>query len=393
MKMHFPLAGLALLLGLGLVFPVLAQEGSGAKDEGEEPAEAETPWITDFEEAKAAAKAAGKDLLVNFSGSDWCGWCIKLDKEVFSQAEFLSAAKKNFILCNLDFPRKKADPHKEKNSKISQAYGVGGFPTVILLDPQGRIYGRTGYEKGGAASYITHLGTFRDRIPERDKLLAALTNGSGEELTAAIKAAVDKLREWKILPAYSKELTAAIDTKVTATEGAEGQVKELGAFLAMLKGDYKGHGTNLNQYRSLLDRVIALDSENKFGFKLTYLGHAFQSAKIDKDEEGAKKYAELIREADPKNENGLAEVVVLSDIQELFNDKKFADAAKQLEDFLANNTPKDRGDILYWATGLAHMQNGEAAKGVPFMKKLVELYPSSRFARGARNFLARFEGK
>ena len=62
-------------------------------------------WETDFAKASAKAKAEGKHILIDFSGSDWCGWCIKLDKEVFSKKAFKSYAKENLILVLADFPR------------------------------------------------------------------------------------------------------------------------------------------------------------------------------------------------------------------------------------------------------------------------------------------------
>ena len=100
-----------------------------------------TDWIQDFDSAQRIAKKEGKDLLVDFTGSDWCGWCIRLDREVFSQEGFLESAKKDFVLVSLDFPRaeeaKQRVPHPERNQELLERHGVRGFPTILLMTPEG----------------------------------------------------------------------------------------------------------------------------------------------------------------------------------------------------------------------------------------------------------------
>jgi protein disulfide-isomerase len=116
-------------------------------------------WETDFEAASLQAKKAGKQMLLNFTGSDWCGWCIRLDKEVFSQAEFKAYAKDALILVELDFPRgKELDAStKAQNEALAQKYEIRGFPTILILSPEGELVGKTGYQRGGAAEYVEHL--------------------------------------------------------------------------------------------------------------------------------------------------------------------------------------------------------------------------------------------
>jgi thioredoxin-related protein len=116
-------------------------------------------WLTDFAKAQEQARAEKKYLLVDFSGSDWCGWCIKLDKEVFSQAEFQAYAKSNLVMMLADFPsRKKLAPElAAQNDKLAQQFGVRGYPTVILLSPDGKLAARTGYQAGGPKAYVEHI--------------------------------------------------------------------------------------------------------------------------------------------------------------------------------------------------------------------------------------------
>ena len=116
-------------------------------------------WLTDFEKAKEEAAARNVPILVDFSGSDWCGWCIRLDNEVFSQSAFKAYAKKNVVLFLADFPSQKVQPDelKKQNKKLSEEYGVRGFPTVLLLDADGNVLERTGYKAGGASAYVEHI--------------------------------------------------------------------------------------------------------------------------------------------------------------------------------------------------------------------------------------------
>lgn len=124
----------------------------------------EVKWLTDFAAAKTKAAAEGKDILINFSGSDWCGWCIKLDEEVLSKDYFKINAPKYFVLVNADFPndKSKISPETQKqNEALMKEFGIQGFPTVLLLDAEGKPYVGTGYQDGGPEKYIQHLMQLR----------------------------------------------------------------------------------------------------------------------------------------------------------------------------------------------------------------------------------------
>ena len=116
-------------------------------------------WMTDFEAAKVKAKAENKPMLLDFTGSDWCGWCIKLDKEVFGEAAFKDYAAAELVLVELDFPRGKGQSAelKAQNEALAKQYGVRGFPTILLLSPDGELIEKTGYQRGGAEAYVEHI--------------------------------------------------------------------------------------------------------------------------------------------------------------------------------------------------------------------------------------------
>ena len=118
--------------------------------------------MTDFELAKSQAKINNKPILLIFSGSDWCGWCVKLDQEVFNTQEFKDWAAENVITVIADFPATRQLPPElaKQNEELKNTYNVSGFPTVFLLKDDGSVIARTGYQRGGAANYIRHLKMF-----------------------------------------------------------------------------------------------------------------------------------------------------------------------------------------------------------------------------------------
>ena len=144
---------------------------------------AQAGWFNNYEAAKEQAVKEHKDMLLVFSGSDWCHWCQKLQEEVFSQKKFNQEAEKNFILLEIDFPRKKeiADTIKEQNQNLAKKYAVQGFPTVILAEAGGKPYAQTGYQQGGADAYLSHLKNFQDSKNNRDNLLREAKKATGFE--------------------------------------------------------------------------------------------------------------------------------------------------------------------------------------------------------------------
>lgn len=126
-------------------------------------ASAKPGWLTNFKQAQDDAKAGKKLLLLDFTGSDWCGWCMKLDKEVFSKPEFKEYADKNLVLLEVDFPRMKQMTRMEKaqNSELAEKYQIQGYPTIIVLDGDGNKVGEFGYMPGGPSAVIAELDKMR----------------------------------------------------------------------------------------------------------------------------------------------------------------------------------------------------------------------------------------
>lgn len=120
-------------------------------------------WSTSYEEGQREAKANNKLVLLDFTGSDWCGWCILLDREIFSKPEFKEYASKNLVLIELDFPKRKPMPDalKVQNVQLARRYQISAFPTIIVLNGDGKLVGELGYVQGGPAAFIAELERLR----------------------------------------------------------------------------------------------------------------------------------------------------------------------------------------------------------------------------------------
>jgi uncharacterized protein YyaL (SSP411 family) len=121
---------------------------------------ADLNWQTDLPKALEQAKSEKKLVLLDFTGSDWCVWCKKLDAETFSQPEFATYAKTNLVLVEVDFPNHKDQPAdlKAANDALQKKFSIQGFPTLIALKPDGSVAWRTdGYLEGGPKALIAQL--------------------------------------------------------------------------------------------------------------------------------------------------------------------------------------------------------------------------------------------
>ena len=141
---------LTVLLALGWVFPACAR--------------AESAWTTDYKQAQEEAKANHKLVLLDFTGSDWCGFCFQLDRAILSQPQFKDYADKNLVLVEIDFPRRKAQSleTKKQNQELAERYQVEGFPTLVVLNGEGKTVWRyDGFYPGGIAAFLAELDKVR----------------------------------------------------------------------------------------------------------------------------------------------------------------------------------------------------------------------------------------
>lgn len=147
-------AGFALLTGAALVSESRAETAAQKQS-----AASSLNWLDDNQQALALAKQENKPILINFTGSDWCPPCIMLKNNVFNTPEFEAFAKENLILEVADFPRgiPQSEDLRERNAALAQKYGIQFFPTLIILDSEGRRIGQMAYRGGGAKPFIAQL--------------------------------------------------------------------------------------------------------------------------------------------------------------------------------------------------------------------------------------------
>ncbi|MCC7013807.1 MAG: thioredoxin family protein [Planctomycetes bacterium] len=227
-------AALSVVGAIALATPALAGEG----------------WIADYDEAVKLAKAEKKDLFVDFTGSDWCIWCKRLDSEVFSTPEFLDEAKKHFVLVALDFPNseeaKAKVPNPKRNQELSELHGIQGFPTVLLMTADGDVFGQTGYIKGGPKPFLENLGELRTKgkeelatarasIAEFDKAEGDAKIAAWDKIAAAFEAAKPESVAIKLL---AKPMRAALEFD---KDNAKGKKKR--AVKALLKAEQSDEAT------------------------------------------------------------------------------------------------------------------------------------------------------
>lgn len=169
-------------------------------------------WTQDVRLALKVAARQGKDLLLNFTGSDWCPYCIKLEQEVFSRPPFTTEAPRKFVLVLLDFPRRTSQSAglKQQNRQLQEKLGVTGFPTVYLVDSKGMPYAKTGYFAGGSAAWTKNLNVLQQRRIRRDKLLAQAAKAKGLARAKLLDQAISLMDKAIVTSFYGKIITEII---------------------------------------------------------------------------------------------------------------------------------------------------------------------------------------
>ena len=291
-------------------------------------------WYADFDEAAKAAKEQNKDLFVDFTGSDWCGWCIKLDNEVFSHEVWKEGVKDDYVLVALDYPSgdeaKAKVPNPERNEELKNEYGIRGFPTIMLMTADGEVYGQTGYKDGGPEKYLEHMAELRKnraRLFEVKKMAEEFTTLEGDAQWTAMG---------NILDVY----------------------------------DELGSGAPFRtQLREALRWGFANDADNAKGVRLRSAVALMEMGDDEHDYFGA------IRDLDPKNEAGHLEAAV----SKLFGSVSSDETARAALDALAmldGLEVKDKEGYFEMLFNAARWSNGplddkEAARA--YAKKAIEV--------------------
>ena len=201
-------------------------------------------WQTNFEAARAKAKAEKKLLLVCFTGSDWCIFCKKLKNDILDKEVFQTQVPKKFVLVELDYPRTKeiSKDLKEQNARLAQQYKIRGFPTVLLLDTEGHPIAKTGYRTISPEEYVKLLAEFpqiHDSIVAMKTKAAKLQGLSRAKMLDEIVTGYDKLGiENEDVRKYAEEI-ASLDSQNQAGLKTKYTVRSLLAEAKSLKAQAK----------------------------------------------------------------------------------------------------------------------------------------------------------
>lgn len=167
-------------------------------------------WGTDYEAALARAKAEGKAVLVNFTGSDWCGYCIRLKSEVLDDTQFTDWAEKHFVLLEVDVPNNPQFDAKllAKNKELCAKYAVDGFPTVLVLDSKGRAL-------GGLFGFNADAVAVREVLERGLHVVQLLEIADELQGEAKVRALVEA---WQLLPESLHDLNRELQAEIKAVD-------------------------------------------------------------------------------------------------------------------------------------------------------------------------------
>ena len=289
-------------------------------------------WVNEFEKAKQTAAKEGKDLLMDFTGSDWCSWCIKLHKEVFDLDAFKAAAPKNFVLVELDYPRDKSKLSKEvqeQNAKLQTQFAIQGYPSIVLADASGRPYAQTGYQPGGVDVYLKHLDELRAVKTKRDE---AWKKAEGAQGTEKAKFLADGLKalDLDLAAVHYKPVIdeiAKLDPKdETGVAGSFAFKADLEAVTAkVMEAARKGEGGA----RKEVDDFIAAHPKATAQQKQEALMAVLNTYRPPKDNEAVLKLMGEVKALDAESESGKRAEMIIEQVQKMIEADKAAPAAPE----------------------------------------------------------------
>ncbi len=284
-------------------------------------------WVNEFEKAKKTAATEGKDLLMDFTGSDWCSWCIKLHKEVFDLDAFKAAAPKTFVLVELDFPQDKSKLSQEvqdQNAKLQTQFVIQGYPSIVLADASGRPYAQTGYQPGGAEVYLKHLEELRAVKTKRDE---AWKKAEGAQGTEKAKLLADGLKalDLDLAAVHYKPIIdeiAKLDPKdETGVTGSFAFKADLEAVKAkVMEAAQKGEGGA----RKAVDDFITAHPKATALQKQEALMAVLNTYRPPKDNEAVLKLMGEIQALDAESESGKRAAMIITQVKKMIEADKVA---------------------------------------------------------------------
>ncbi len=264
-------------------------------------------WMVDLEAAKAKAKAEGKMVLVDFTGSDWCTWCIRLRQDVLDKPEFEAYAKDKFVFAEVDLPHstaKLSPEQREKNQDVAAQYKISGFPTLMVMTPEGRVLG--GFV-GGRTDVAKAIEPLEEALANKARLEAAdklegmekaraflavfktlpkgLSEGSG--LREAIHELDPDNTTGVMDDIYAEEQQKEFSRKIR--EAGQDPAKILEVVEECLKVSYPHNVSNLLYSKMTMQLMLAQSVEDVLKAKATML----KMAELESDPESAERIRQV----------------------------------------------------------------------------------------------------
>ena len=176
-------------------------------------ADDDSSWMDNAELALKTARQGDKDLLLLFTGSDWCPPCQKLEEEVLGQEDFLNEARNQFVLVVFDFPQQKEllPRIKEQNQQWAERFGVNSYPTIILLDQQERPFAILGYQEGGVDVFLGLIGEQRQKRIRRDEFFDEAKGLEGDDRAIQLDKALSEMDQDIANLYYEKSVKEIVD--------------------------------------------------------------------------------------------------------------------------------------------------------------------------------------
>lgn len=281
---------------------------------------AEEGWTVDFRAARKAATSDKKDLLLEFTGSDWCPPCKALKAQIFDSEHFAKEAPNYFVLVKLDFPRDKSNqtqPEIAQNHELQKHYSISGYPTVILADEEGKPYARmVGFGRQTPEQYVENLQKLQGLRVKRDTAMAKAATADGLEKAKHLDEAIGGIDAELASSFYKPEVMQII--RLDAKDEAGLKTKYEGVLIAKevkekLQQIVRGGRQNPQQATAAIDALIAEK-------KLT--GENLQQALYNKgvlvyqsDKAAASKHFEKALEAAPESQTAAQIKLVLEQIK------------------------------------------------------------------------------
>ncbi len=262
-------------------------------------------WMTDLDAARAKAAAEGKAVLVDFTGSDWCGWCIRLKKDVFNKPAFADYAKDKFVLVEVDVPRNPKFDREllKRNRALCEQYQVSGFPTIMVMTPAGEVVG--GFVGGMSGLDVARVPL--DAALANAHALKAAESLEGEAQVKALAAVYQNLpEELRAVSTLRQRLVELDTTNITGIQDEEVAKKEMEQVIAKLNAAGDDNAALLAVIEEALTNCRP---QNRMSLLEMKAGMQLMSAETEADIMAAKETFLQMADADPESAPAVRAVI------------------------------------------------------------------------------------